>query len=158
VALYVHGGGIWGNRQRTGVGAVLANHGGALFSRLQEQLNGRGFVVASIDFRLPPATPWPAPVVDAKCAVRFLRAHAADLGIDPARVGAWGSSGGGQLASLLGLAGPGAGFDRGQYPAESSAVQAVVDMFGASDFEDFDDASPFGRLVVRLYLGARRGR
>jgi hypothetical protein len=96
VALYVHGGGIWGDRQRTGLGALLANHDGALFGPLQAQLNARGFVVASIDFRLPPAAPWPAPIVDAKCAVRFLRAHAADLGVDPARIGVWGSSGGGQ--------------------------------------------------------------
>jgi acetyl esterase/lipase len=153
VALYVHGGAIWGDRQRTGLGALLANHDGALFGPLQERLNARGFVVAAIDFRLPPAARWPAPIADAKCAVRFLRAHAADLGIDPARIGAWGSSGGGHLASLLGLAGPGAGFDRGQYPEQSSAVQAVVDMFGASDLTDVEDASPFVRSILQLYVG-----
>jgi len=40
---------------------------------------------------------------------------------------------------LLGLTGPQAGFDRGQYPDQSSSVQAVVDMFGAADLNDFDD-------------------
>ena len=154
VAMYVHGGGlVFGNRQRTGIGATLANHNGALFNPLQQQLNARGFVVASIDYRLSPSTPWPAQIEDAKCAVRFLSAHAADLDIDPDRIGVWGSSGGGQLASLLGLAGPQARFDCGQYSDQSSAVQAVVDMFGPSDFTDFDDSDPFGRFIVQISFG-----
>jgi acetyl esterase/lipase len=135
------------------LGARQANHAGALFTPLQQQLNARGFVVASIDYRLPPGTPWPAQIEDAKCAVRFLRAHAADLDIDPGRIGVWGSSGGGHLASLLGLTGPEAGFDRGQYLEQSSAVQAVVDMFGPADLNDFDDASRFAQFILQLSLG-----
>lgn len=153
VAMYVHGGGMIGDRKVHGAGASLANHQGALFTPLQEQLNAHGFVVASIDYRLPPGTPWPAQIGDAKCAVRFLRAHAAGLGIDPARIGVWGSSGGGQLSSLLGMTRPEAGFDHGQYPDQSSAVQAVVDMFGPADFTDFDDSAPFGRFIVQTWLG-----
>lgn len=153
VAMYVHGGGAIGDRKMGGTGAVLANHQGALFTPLQQQLNARGFVVAAIDYRLPPGTPWPAQIEDAKCAVRFLRAHAADLGIDPGRIGVWGSSGGGQLVSLLGLAGPGAGFDHGQYLEQSSAVQAVVDMFGPADLTDFDDSAAFGRFIAQVSLG-----
>jgi acetyl esterase/lipase len=153
VALYVHGGGIWGDRKPYGLGAKQANHPGALFMPLRRQLNARGFVVASIDYRLPPATPWPAQLQDAKCAVRFLRAHARELGIDPGRIGAWGSSGGGWLASLLGLAGPDAGFDTGQYPEASSQVQAVVDMFGMTDLTNLGDISAFGRFLVQAALG-----
>jgi acetyl esterase/lipase len=154
VALYVHGGGIWGDRKMYGLGATQANHHGALFTPLQQQLNARGFVVASIDYRLPPGTPWPAQIEDAKCAVRFLRAHATDLGVDPGRIGVWGSSGGGLLVSLLGLAGPQAGFDRGQYVEQSSAVQAVVDMFGIADLNDFADASPFAQFVLQNAFGS----
>jgi acetyl esterase/lipase len=110
-------------------------------------------VVASIDYRLPPLSPWPAQIQDAKCAVRFLRAHASALGVDPARIGAWGSSGGGTLASLLGLAGPQAGFDHGPYADQPSRVQAVVDMFGPSDPTNLADSAPFNRLVARLALG-----
>ena len=154
VAMYVHGGGLWGDRKMHGLGARQANHEGALFTPLQEQLNARGFVVASIDYRLPPGTPWPAQIEDAKCAVRFLRAHAADLGIDPDRIGAWGSSGGGHLSSLLGLTGPEAGFDRGQYLDRSSAVQAVVGMFGLADLNDFEDADPFARFILQTWLGS----
>ncbi|MEC3982858.1 alpha/beta hydrolase, partial [Amycolatopsis sp. H20-H5] len=121
---------------------------------LQRALNARGYVVASLDYRLAPAAPWPAQLTDAKCAVRFLRAHAAALRIDPARIGVWGSSAGGQLAALLGTAGPAAGFDVGQYLEQPSAVRAVVDMFGPTDLARLDGADPFTRVVVRLGLGA----
>lgn len=154
VAMYVHGGGLWGDRKMHGFGARQANHEGALFTPLQEQLHARGFVVASIDYRLPPGTPWPAQIEDAKCAVRFLRAHSADLGIDPDRIEVWGSSGGGHLSSLLGLTGPGAGFDRGQYLDQSSTVQAVVDMLGLADLNDFDDADPLARFILQIWFGS----
>jgi acetyl esterase/lipase len=154
VALYVHGGGFTlGDRKPTGLGASLANHAGALLPQLRARLNQRGFVVASIDYRLPPLSPWPAQLQDTKCAVRFLRAHANVFGVDPGRLGAWGSSGGGTLVSLLGLAGPEAGFDRGPWPDQPSAVQAVVDMFGPADLTDLGDSAPFDRAIARLALG-----
>jgi acetyl esterase/lipase len=153
IILYIHGGGLWGDRNLYGLGARQANHKGALFIPLQKQLNEQGFVVASIDYRLPPGTPWPASIEDAKCAVRFLRAYAAELGIDPNRIGVWGSSGGGHLSSLLGLTGPEDGFDRGQYLDQSSAVQAVVDMFGLADLNDFKNADPFAQFILRNAFG-----
>ena len=155
VALYLHGGGfLFGNRKPTGLGASLANHAGALLPPLRAALNQRGFVVASIDYRLPPLSPWPAQLQDAKCAVRSLRAHAAALGIDPGRIGAWGSSAGGDLVSLLGVTGPQAGYDHGPYADQSSAVQAVVDMFGAADATDLGDSEPFMRAAVQVALGS----
>jgi len=151
VALYVHGGGlILGDRKPGGPGATLANSSGALFTPLQRELNARGFVVASIDYRLAPATAWPAQLTDTKCAVRFLRAHAGELAIDPARIAAWGSSAGGTLVSLLGTAG---GFDVGQYPGQSSAVNAVVDMFGPADLTDLTGLDATLRTAVRIALG-----
>lgn len=153
VALYVHGGGPWGGRKTNGAGATLANSAGALFGPLRQKLNGRGFVVASIDYRLPPGTPWPAQIEDTKCAVRFLRAHAADLGIDPARIGVWGSSGGGVLASLLGLTGTESSLDVGQYLDQPSRVQAVVDMFGPPDLNALGDPGPFFQFVLQATFG-----
>lgn len=154
VALYVHGGGfVLGNRKPTGLGAGLADHAGALLPQLRAALNQRGFVVASIDYRLAPASPWPAALRDVKCAVRFLRADAGPLGIDPARVGAWGSSAGGTLVSLLGLVGPQAGYDTGQYADQSSRVQAVVDMFGPADVSDLHDSEAPARVLVRIGFG-----
>jgi acetyl esterase/lipase len=144
--LYVHGGGFaLGDRKAGGLGGGLANATGALLPQLRAALNRRGFLVASIDYRLPPLSPWPAQLQDASCAVRFLRTHAGALGIDPGRIGAWGSSAGGTLVALLGLT----GVDGGQ----SSAVQAVVDMFGAADLTDLSDSAPFPRAVARIALG-----
>jgi acetyl esterase/lipase len=155
VALYVHGGGFTlGNRRLGGQGGSLANHAGALLPQLRAVLNHHGVVVAAIDYRLAPLNPWPAALRDAKCAVRFLRAHAGALGIDPRRIGAWGSSAGGTLASLLGLVGPGAGLDQGQYAGHSSGVQAVVDMFGAADLADIGDSDAFTRAIARVALGS----
>ena len=122
--LEVHGGG-W-------------QHGGRLLSLSASgpatDLVGAGFVVASIDYRLAPENPWPDQIIDAKCAVRYLRAHAADLGIDPDRIAALGTSAGGQLVSLLGTTGSSSPWDVGPYPSVSSAVDAVVDEFGPADF------------------------
>ena len=154
VVLYVHGGGLWGDRKTVGLGASQANHAGALFSQLQSKLNARGFMIASIDYRLPPGTPWSAQIEDAKCAVRFLRAHAADLGIDARHIGVWGSSAGGYLSSLVGLAGPEAGFERGQYLDRSSAVQAVVDMFGVVDLKDIRGSQSFDRFILPIWPGS----
>jgi acetyl esterase/lipase len=152
--LYVHGGGfVFGDRKPNGLGASLANHAGALLPELRAGLNQRGMVVASIDYRLPPLSAWPAQVEDAKCAVRFLRAQAGALGIDPGRIGAWGSSAGGDLVSLLGVVGPQAGYDGGEYADQPSNVQAVVDMFGAVDATDLHDSEPFMRTAVQVALG-----
>jgi acetyl esterase/lipase len=148
--LYVHGGGfVLGDRKPGGLGGGLANAAGALLPQLRAALNRRGFLVASIDYRLPPLSPWPAQLQDASCAVRFLRAHAGTLGIDPGRIGAWGSSAGGTLVALLGLAGPQASVEAGQ----ASAVRAVVDMFGAADLTDLSDSAPFARAVAGIALG-----
>jgi acetyl esterase/lipase len=158
VVVYLHGGGWLGTRSTSGVGAAIAGNAGALFTPLQRRLNAAGVAVAAIDYRLAPATPWPAQLVDVKCAVRFLRARAGALEIDPTRIGVWGSSFGGSLAALLGVTGPDAGFDIGQYPAQSSGVRAVVDMFGAGDLNALRDASPVTRAAVWLLLGGSETR
>jgi acetyl esterase/lipase len=124
VALYLHGGG-WTTGDKSWVNSVLK----------QEELTGRGYLVAAINYRLAPQYKWPAQIEDAKCAVRFLRANASKYNLDPNRIGAWGESAGGHLAALLGTTGPDAGFEGdGGYADQSSRVQAVVTMCGPADF------------------------
>ena len=123
-AVYVHGG-SW----------VSGNYdtGGFLISTIGPKLASQGFVVVSLDYRLGPKAKWPDQIVDVKCAIRYLRANAHQLNIDPNEIGAWGQSAGGHLVALLGTAGPSAGWDIGSYLNESSKVEAVVDMAGPSD-------------------------
>jgi acetyl esterase/lipase len=143
VALYIHGGGlVFGDRKTRGVGNALADHEGALFLPLQKELNARGFLVASIDYRLPPATAWPGQLDDARCAVRFLHEHAADLGIDPNRIVTWGSSAGGLLVSILGLT------------DSTGSVRAVVDMFSPADLNNLGDADPIMKAAVWTTWGS----
>jgi len=78
---------------------------------------------------------FPAQIEDVKGAVRWLRAHAPQYGLDPARVGSWGSSAGGHLSALLATSGSVAELEgaTGGNLAFSSAVQAGVDWFGPID-------------------------
>lgn len=133
IVFYIHGGeGTIGNRQ-------LSNQSldDIYFAQLRSNLLARGFAVGSIDYRLAPLGTMVEQVMDAKCAVRFLRAHATELGIDPQRIGVYGVSEGGYLSAMLGLTSPNAGFDKGQYLDQSSHVQAVVDMWGPADLTDW---------------------
>jgi acetyl esterase/lipase len=94
----------------------------------------RGFAVASINYRLAPANPWPAQIIDVRCAVRYLRATAAHWNLDPQRFTALGTSAGAQLASLAALsAGAEAQWDNGLYTGESGGFAAVVDCWGPAD-------------------------
>ncbi len=129
-AVYVHGGSWVSGDYDTG-GFIIDSIGPALAER--------GFVVVSLDYRLGPRGHWPDQIEDVKCAIRYLRANAHRLHIDPTEIGAWGQSAGGHLVALLGTAGPAAGWDVGPYRNESSAVQAVVDMAGPSDLLTMGD-------------------
>jgi acetyl esterase/lipase len=131
-----------------------------------------GWAVASIDYRLSDEARFPAAVQDCKAAVRWLRARADQFGYDPDRLVAWGRSAGGHLAAMLGVTGD--RITRFDDPAladvaVSSAVQAVVDFYGPTDFllmdsqfADFTSAACLDRAQVHdtpdspesLYLGA----
>ncbi|MBI3854907.1 MAG: alpha/beta hydrolase [Planctomycetes bacterium] len=122
VVVYVYGGG-WkaGNR----------NAGIAPLTRLVE----KGYIGASLEYRLSQEARFPAQIEDCKCAIRFLRAKAKEYGIDPERIGVWGPSAGGHLAALLGTSGDVKELEgSGGWQDQSSRVQAVVDWFGPTDF------------------------
>lgn len=121
VVVCIHGGGwIGGSRTQ--------------FAGLAKRLAAKGFAAASIDYRLAPGAPMPAQIEDAKCAVRWLRAHADELKLDPRRFAALGESAGGHLALMLGLTDAAAGLDGdGGNPGVDSRVQAVVSLAGPTD-------------------------
>ena len=101
----------------------------------------RGYVIASVGYRLSDEAAFPSQLQDCKSAVRWLRAHAAEYGIDPARIGVWGESAGGHLAALLGTTGLTRDFDAGDHLDQSSVVQCVVKWFGPVDFLEW--GAPF---------------
>ncbi len=124
---------------------------------VESALVGKGWVFASINYRLAPSSPWPAQLEDAKCAVRFLRANAPALHIDPARIAVVGSSAGGQLAAMLGLTGP--QFEDGRYLNQSSAVEAVVDEYGPADLTSPDwSTSKVLRILSKETFGVEVGQ
>jgi acetyl esterase/lipase len=94
----------------------------------------QGFAVASLDFRSTQVAPFPANVHDIKAGIRFLRARAAAYGYRADRIAIAGASSGGHLAALVGLTSGNAELEgaEGDYPRESSAVQALVSYFGGS--------------------------
>jgi acetyl esterase/lipase len=129
----VHGGG-WaaGSKDTQGAGAFVA----------------RGFAVAAINYRLSQHAIFPAQIEDCKAAVRWLRANAEKYGYDPKRVGVIGGSAGGHLVALMGTTGGVKQFDVGGNLDQSSRVQAVVDMFGPTDFMQMDSHRPTAARLV----------
>lgn len=91
-----------------------------------------GFVVAAVEYRTVP-NQFPALVVDGKAAVRYLRAHAVALGIDPTRIGVLGDSAGGYVAQMVGVTGDDKSLDQGDFLDYPSGVQAVATIYGISN-------------------------
>lgn len=114
-----------------------------------------GYVVASIEYRLTDEATFPAQIEDCRAAIRWLRAHADRFGIDPNRVGVWGSSAGGHLAALVGTAGNADLWNIGDHLDQSTRVQAACDFFGPADLDAIPDDSPHARAsgTLGLFLG-----
>lgn len=119
---------------------VLVHGGGWMkgdkekFRPLAIALAERGYAVANVEYRLGTVAKYPAGVQDCSLAVRWVRAHAARLGVDPARIGAWGGSAGGHIVGLLAAA-PGK-FLTDDLKDVSAAVQATCIMAGPTNLAD----------------------
>jgi acetyl esterase/lipase len=129
VVVFLHGGG-WRLGSRHTAGPAYRGADPTPF----EVVAQAGIAVASVDYRLSGEAVWPAQLHDAKAAVRWLRSRAAELGVDPGRIGAWGESAGGHLAELLGLTSEDAALE-GEVgvTGPSSSVAAVAAWYGPSD-------------------------
>ncbi len=154
--------------------AVVLIHGGAWLFGTRYQLHwyGKrlaraGYVAASINYRMLPMYPFPYCIHDCKAAVRWLRLHADEYGIDPDRIASFGNSAGGHLAALLATTRPRDGLEGPLNPEASSAVQAAISMYGAVDLTEYRQwrgrgisrraASRFVAYFVSLSKGRRPG-
>lgn len=124
----------------TPAGLIVWVHGGAWRSgsRANVDLRGlvaRGWAIASVDYRLSPVARFPAQIYDIKTAIRFLRARAGEYGYPAGRFVISGSSAGAHLAALVGVSNGQIELEGnlGDHTRESSAVQAIVDLYGASN-------------------------
>lgn len=137
--LYIHGGGWMGGTSRNA--AAYTD-----FPRVLADLASRGYVVASVNYRLAGEARFPAAADDVDAAIRWLKAHAADYGIDKSRVGVWGGSAGGQLAGLAATnCAPGG-------EGESDCVQSAVVWYGVFDFATLPQRQP---AAENGYLGCK---
>lgn len=120
---------------------VIMIHGGAwaagdkqAYAAACAYLAAHGFVAASINYRLAPTNIWPAQVIDAQLATRWLRAHADDYHLDTNRLCAWGDSAGAHLAVFLGVKSDiHPGDEAALYADQSPKASCVVDAFGPID-------------------------
>ncbi len=141
--------------------AVLFIHGGGFRAGSRKsyfqqciRLAQLGYVTATMDYRLAPKAPFPAAVYDTKAAVRYLRANASRLSLDPQKIGVTGGSAGGHLVLFLGVTGNVPEFEgTGPNRDQSSRVQCVVSMYGPSDFTKSYGRSVDAAEVLPLFLG-----
>lgn len=138
--LFVHGGGWQGGSPTQ-------------FYRQAARLAAKGIVGSCCRYRFSGEAKFPASVHDVKAAVRWLRANADDLRVDPERVGVMGGSAGGHLAAMLATT---EGIDElegeGGSAAESSAVQLGVLLNPVTDMTAFVADTNLHPAAVK-YLG-----
>jgi len=144
------------------VPAIVVIHGGGWMAGKRQDMTpmakdaaARGYVAATVSYRLAPKHRFPAQIEDVKCAVRYLRAHAGELHIDPARIGAVGVSAGVHLSMMLGLMDSADGMEGdGGNPDQPSKVQAAVSFVGPVNLikESYDDTQT---QILEAFLGGK---
>lgn len=148
------------------VPAIVVIPGGAFLSQEAKKfkdeariLAAAGFAAASIGYRGWPGHAFPAAVMDSKAAVRYLRANAVSLQIDPERIGAFGQSAGAYLVGMLAVSGGEAELEgTGGNAGVSSHVKVAVCFSGLFDFIRGEGGEKEGgsiakRAFNRLWIG-----
>ncbi|WNH12959.1 alpha/beta hydrolase fold domain-containing protein [Thalassobellus suaedae] len=111
----IHGGGWAGGSKSVDV-----------YQKMMVDYAQKGYVTINVEYRLTGEAGFPACIEDVKCAVRWLRAHAKELSIDPDRIGAYGHSAGAHLALMLGMVPKSAGLEGdGGWDEHSSVINVV---------------------------------
>lgn len=144
-----------------GAPAVILVHGGAWRQGDRTQLRGygillgrEGYVCIAPEYRLTPESPWPAQIHDVKAAIRWVRASADRLGIDPDRIAIEGNSAGAHLALLAAGTQDVEAFEgEGGNPGVSTDVAAALAIYPPTIFS----AGPRERGAVPLLALTEEG-
>ena len=124
--VFIHGGGFTGGDK--------AEYRSASVSA---DLCRAGYVVVSCNYVLGPKSKegvWPQNIADCRNAVRWVRAHAKELGVNPDKIAVAGGSAGGYLALMVGLSDDKTGPGGDPTAKHSAKVSAVIDMYGVVSF------------------------
>jgi acetyl esterase/lipase len=123
ILVHIHGGGWSGGDRSTYMGRCLS------YAATGD------YAAASVGYRLSGEVKWPAQIYDCKAAIRYLRAHAKELNIDPDRIGVTGASAGGHLVTLLGVSGGVKELEGnvGEFTSLPSTVTCVINFCGPQD-------------------------
>ncbi|MHC4203634.1 MAG: alpha/beta hydrolase fold domain-containing protein [Planctomycetota bacterium] len=120
--------------------AIIFIHGGAWKSGKRSDMKfycvkfaEKGYVTATVTYRLMDEAPFPAAVHDVKCAVRWFRANAAKYKVDPEHIAVSGNSAGGHLSMMIGYSNDPSLEGNGGNNDISSRVCAVVNFYGPTD-------------------------
>ena len=141
--------------------AVVSIHGGSWargdkanddWRNVCRWLASEGFVAYSLNYRLVPEALFPAAIDDVALAVEWMRTpdNAERFGIDPARIGAFGGSAGGNLAALLGTRGTGP-LDEGSRVAAVAELSAPTDLRREAVLRD--GGNELLQTIITRYLG-----
>jgi acetyl esterase/lipase len=141
LVVYIHGGG-WRQGHRSRAPRETRGWARGFFERLTDS----GLVVAAPDYRLSGEAIFPAQRDDVVDAVRWLREHSDELGVDSGRTHLWGVSAGGQLAALVALS------------ADVLPLAGVVCWYPITDFSALDQAATdsFEAHLLGGPIGERR--
>ena len=138
--------------------AVLFIHGGGWIEGDRSQLRGYGILLARLGFvcmcnsyRLSNESIWPAQIQDVNCAIRYLRANATDLGLDPDRIGVSGNSAGGHLSLMAAATNYDQIFEgEGGNNEVSSEIKAVCAIYPPTTIRQLEMVNPLENAFLML--------
>ncbi len=137
---------------------VLLIHGGGWMQGDRSQLRGygvllgrKGYVCVSCEYRLTGEAQWPAQIHDVKAALRWMRANASSLGLDPDRIAVSGNSAGGHLSLMVGATPNVPEFEgEGGNSGISTDVSAVISFYPPVRLGTMRDGAELSDPVRRL--------